>query len=60
MELSGCKFGMTISVVGSVECGKKVIRDHVLMRGVVVAQNQFVTRNQFAYGIIFATWRLCG
>lgn len=51
MELSGCKFGMIILVVGYVECGKMVMWGCVLMHGVVVAQNQFVTQNQFAYGI---------
>lgn len=54
MELSGCKFGMIISVVGYVECSKMVMWGCVLMHGILV------TQNQFAYGIIFATWRICG
>lgn len=54
MELSGCKFGMIILVVGYVECGKMVMWGCVLMHGILV------TQNQFAYRIIFATWRLYG
>ena len=51
MKLSGCKFGMIISVVGYVECGKMVMWGCVLMHGVVVAQNQLLRRTNLRTGL---------